>query len=229
MSRWPHPPGPTRDRHDHRPLQAAAPVQPPQRIVNDTGVFAVGQRVTPAGVQSVFTGRVAGVRFGSDANEIWAVAPGNTWRIAWRDNRVLTHAGFDGRPGVHGLVIDPVTRRRSRVVGRPLARRRGRRVAHRVARRSHGPRRWRSWSPIAPTRMRVHRVEVRPARRLHGRWTGRRRTRRHRRTSRGRVATAGRRQARRARRRQRRALAHRAAWRAAHRGRDFRRRRTWRG
>ncbi len=92
-------------------LQVTAPTQPPQRPVNDLGVFAVGQRVTPAGVQSVFTGRVAGVRFGSTAGELWAVVPGNAWRLAWRDNRVLTHATFNGRPGVHGIVIDPVSRR----------------------------------------------------------------------------------------------------------------------
>ena len=90
-------------------LQAA--VQPPQRTVPDPGVFAVGQRVTPAGVQSVFDGRVAGVRFGETSGEIWAVVPGNVWRLAWRDNRVLAHATFNGRPGVHGIVIDPVTQR----------------------------------------------------------------------------------------------------------------------
>ena len=93
-------------------LQAATPPVPqPQRIVNDPGVFAVGQRVTPAGVQSVFDGRVAGVRFGTDANDVWAVVPNGAYRLAWRDNRVVTHATFSGRPGVHGIVIDPVTKR----------------------------------------------------------------------------------------------------------------------
>ena len=92
-------------------LIQAAVVQPPQRAVPDPGVMAVGQRVTPAGVQSVFNGRVAGVRFGTDANDVWAIAPGHVWRLAWRDNRVLSHAAFNGRPGVHGLVIDPVSKR----------------------------------------------------------------------------------------------------------------------
>ncbi len=73
--------------------------------------MAVGQRVTPAGVQSIVNGRVAGVRFGRDANEVWTIAPGNVWRLAWRENRVLSHAAFNGRPGVHGVVIDPVTSR----------------------------------------------------------------------------------------------------------------------
>ncbi len=93
-------------------LQAATPpVQPPQRIVNDPGVFAVGQRVTPAGVQSVFNGRVAGVRFGADASDVWAVVPNGAFRLAWRDNRLVAQASFSGRPGVHGIAIDPVTKR----------------------------------------------------------------------------------------------------------------------
>ncbi len=92
-------------------LLQAAVVQPPQRAVPDPGVFAVGQRVTPAGVQSVFDGRVAGVRFGATPGDVWAVVPGSAWRLAWRDNRVLAHVTFNGRPGVHGMVIDPVTRR----------------------------------------------------------------------------------------------------------------------
>ena len=75
--------------------------------------MAVGARVTPAGVQSVFNGRVAGVRFGAKPGEVWAVVPGNAWRMAWRDNRVIAHATFDGRPGVHGIAIDPVTHRAS--------------------------------------------------------------------------------------------------------------------
>ena len=92
-------------------LQVQGPVPAPQRTVSDPGVIAVGQRVTPAGVQSVFSGRVAGVRFGSEPGEVWAVVPGSAWRLAWRDNRVIARAEFVGRPGVHGIVIDPVTRR----------------------------------------------------------------------------------------------------------------------
>ncbi len=83
----------------------------PQRMVSDPGTIATDQRVTPAGVQSVFTGRVAGVRFGSTASELWVAVPGSAWRLAWRDNRVLGHAEFNGRPGVHGIAIDPVTGR----------------------------------------------------------------------------------------------------------------------
>lgn len=92
-------------------LQVQQPVPAPQRSVPDPGVIAVGQRVTPAGVQSIFDGRVAGVRFGTAAGEVWAAVPGSAWRLNWRDNRVLSRAEFVGRPGVHGLAIDPVTKR----------------------------------------------------------------------------------------------------------------------
>ena len=90
-------------------LQLQVPA--PQRAVSDPGVMAVGQRVTPAGVQSVFNGRVAGVRFGTEPGEVWAAVPGAAWRLAWRDNRIIARAEFIGRPGVHGIVIDPVTKR----------------------------------------------------------------------------------------------------------------------
>jgi DNA-binding beta-propeller fold protein YncE len=92
-------------------LQVQQPVPAPQRSVPDPGVIAVGQRVTPAGVQSVFTGRVAGVRFGTAPGEVWVAVPGSAWRMNWRDNRVVSRAEFVGRPGVHGLAIDPVTKR----------------------------------------------------------------------------------------------------------------------
>ena len=91
---------------------AARPAPPaPQRPLPDPGVIATEQRVTPAGVQSVFRGKVGGVRFGRSPGELWVVAPGAAYRIAWRDNRVVATSGFDGSAGVHGVAIDPVTGR----------------------------------------------------------------------------------------------------------------------
>ncbi len=93
-------------------LQAQQPRQPaPQRNVADPGVIATEQRVSPAGVQSVFTGRVAGVRFGRSAGEVWVAAPSVTYRLDWRGNRVIASAPLDGTPGVHGLARDAVTGR----------------------------------------------------------------------------------------------------------------------
>lgn len=93
-------------------LQAAQePPNKPVRAVPDPGVIATGQRVTPAGVQSVFEGRVGGVKFGKRPGEIWVAVPGAAYRLAWRDNRVIASSGFDGRPGVYGVAVDPVTGR----------------------------------------------------------------------------------------------------------------------
>lgn len=82
---------------------------PPQREVPDPGVIATDQRVTPAGMQSVFEGRVGGVRFGTRPGELWVAVPGTAYRLSWRDNHVVASAAFDGRPGVHGVAIDPAT------------------------------------------------------------------------------------------------------------------------
>jgi YVTN family beta-propeller protein len=81
----------------------------PLRNVPDPGVIATDQRVTPAGVQSVFDGRVMGVRFGKTAGELWVGATNGAYRLSWRDNRVIASNRIDGRGGVHGVAIDQST------------------------------------------------------------------------------------------------------------------------
>ena len=73
-------------------------------------IIATEQRVSPAGVQSVFTDRVFGVRFGKPG-EIWVTVHGAAYRLAWQDNVVRASAAFDGRSGVQGIAIDPVNGR----------------------------------------------------------------------------------------------------------------------
>src|SRR6266851_4324667 len=72
---------------------------PPRREIPDPGVIATDQRVAPAGLQSVFTGRVTGVRFGARPGEIWVTVPGALYRLGWRDNAVLGSTAFDGHSG----------------------------------------------------------------------------------------------------------------------------------
>ena len=90
-------------------------IQPPParpgRDVPDPGVIATQQRVTPAGVQTVFTGRVGGVRFGRTPEEVWVAAPGSLMRLDWQSSRVLARAPLNGRPGVYAIAIDPMTQR----------------------------------------------------------------------------------------------------------------------
>ncbi len=92
-------------------VRAAAPPPLPQRNVPDPGVIATDQRVTPAGVQSVFKGRVGGVRFGATSSVLWVAAPGGAYLLNWTDNRVIAHGAYDGRPGVHGVAYDARTDR----------------------------------------------------------------------------------------------------------------------
>jgi len=84
---------------------------PPLREVPDPGTIATTQRVAPAGVQSVFTDRVFGVRFGAKPGEIWVTVHGAAYRLAWQDNALRGSAAFDGRSGVQGIAIDPVNGR----------------------------------------------------------------------------------------------------------------------
>lgn len=90
--------------------RAAAPALP-TRDLADPGVIATDQRVTPAGVQSVFVGRVGGVRFGASASEVWVAAPGGAYRLNWVDNRVIAHGAYDGRAGVQVVAFDATTNR----------------------------------------------------------------------------------------------------------------------
>jgi YVTN family beta-propeller protein len=84
---------------------------PGQADTTRRGVIATAQSVTPAGVQTVFQGRVAGVRFGSRANELWVAVPGRAERLNWRENRLVSSINFGGRPGVNGIAIDATAQR----------------------------------------------------------------------------------------------------------------------
>ena len=84
--------------------------QVPAGYVDDPGVVATGQRITPAGVQSIFDGKIGGVRFGANPGEIWVAVPGSVYRLAWTDNRTIARANVDGRPGIFAIAIDPATR-----------------------------------------------------------------------------------------------------------------------
>ena len=82
-----------------------------RRDVPDPGVIASGQRITPAGVPLVFSGRVTGVRFGEDSRELWVTVPRSAFHVSWPDARVLARGTFNGRSGVQGVTIDRVRHR----------------------------------------------------------------------------------------------------------------------
>ena len=76
------------------------------RAVTDPGAVVTRQSITPAGVQSVFEGRVYGVRFGATPSEIWVLGVNEVFHLEWRANRVIERVRLGGSPGLQGIVFD---------------------------------------------------------------------------------------------------------------------------
>jgi len=80
----------------------------------DPGVVTTRQTITPAGAQAVLTGRVQGVTFGRDSNDVWVLVrgrPSELVHLAWADNRVLGRVALDSlsSAGIQSIALDPVT------------------------------------------------------------------------------------------------------------------------
>jgi len=85
---------------------AAQTADRPLRAVIDPGVITTRQSITPAGVQSVFQGRVYGVTFGATPSELWVLNAGQVVRLDWRANRVLERIPVPGTPGLQAIQYD---------------------------------------------------------------------------------------------------------------------------
>jgi YVTN family beta-propeller protein len=82
----------------------------PVQAVPDPGVVTTRQSITPAGVQSVFSGRVYGVAFGSSSEVLYvALNSGAIYELRWQGNQVLRIVRGPARPGMQGVALDPVT------------------------------------------------------------------------------------------------------------------------
>ena len=81
------------------------------RAVTDPGVVTTRQGITPAGVQTVFSGKVYDVSFGEDENVIWVLNSGFITRLDWRQNRVTKTYDLESRSGLQALEYDQVGRR----------------------------------------------------------------------------------------------------------------------
>src|ERR1700722_19340901 len=77
-----------------------------QRTVSDPGVITTRQAITPAGLQSVFNGRVYGVAFGKTPDELWVLHKSEITFLDWRANKVLAHIAFEGDAGLGGIRYD---------------------------------------------------------------------------------------------------------------------------
>jgi YVTN family beta-propeller protein len=84
--------------------------QRPPRSVTDPGVITTRQAITPAGVQTVFDGKVYGVTFGATGDELWVLVAGPrgpaVYRVNWRENRVAAQWNFQGTAALQGLAFD---------------------------------------------------------------------------------------------------------------------------
>src|SRR5260370_2017645 len=84
-------------------VAAAQTADKPVRSVTDPGVVTTRQAITPAGVPTVFQGRVYGVAFGTNASELWVLNATRIYRLDWNQNRVLDNVALNGTPGLQGI------------------------------------------------------------------------------------------------------------------------------
>lgn len=86
---------------------SAQTVERPVRSVTDPGVVTTRQAVTPAGVSSIFQGRVYGLAWAGTADELWVFHASEVYRMNWRQNRVLSRITHRGTPGNQSITADP--------------------------------------------------------------------------------------------------------------------------
>ena len=91
----------------------AQTVEVPLRAVTDPGVVTTRQGITPAGVQSVFEGRVYGLAFGRASSELWVLTAGaagtsqmQVYKLDWRSNQTLARMSSEGTAGLQGIQYD---------------------------------------------------------------------------------------------------------------------------
>jgi YVTN family beta-propeller protein len=95
----------------------AQTIEKPVRSVPDPGVVTTRQSITPAGVQTIFDGRVYGLTFGETSSEIYALtargrAPQTqVIRLDWLANKVLSRTPLAESPGLQGIVYDAAANR----------------------------------------------------------------------------------------------------------------------
>ena len=98
----------------------------PLREPVDPGVITTRQAITPAGVQSVFEGRVYGVTFGAGSDSLWVLTASDLYELDWAANAVRQRADTGLNAGLQGLRFDRAEARalvagasRARVAGKP--------------------------------------------------------------------------------------------------------------
>ena len=88
---------------------SAQTLEQPSRGVADPGIVTTRQAITPAGVPSVFEGRVYGVAWAGTSGDLWVLHASQLYRLDWKNNRVAGRWPHGGTPGNQSLASDPVT------------------------------------------------------------------------------------------------------------------------
>lgn len=91
----------------------------PARAVTDPGVVTTRQATTPAGVSSIFDGRILGITFGETSDDLWVLHARAAYRLDWRKNSVLLTAATGRGPGMQGLAWDAGRRRALAITADP--------------------------------------------------------------------------------------------------------------
>jgi YVTN family beta-propeller protein len=92
-------------------LVKAQTPQQPARAVPDPGVITTRQTITPAGVPTIFKGKVFGVAFGESAARLWVLGATDVYHMDWKSNRVIERVPLGGTPGLQGLKYDGSSQR----------------------------------------------------------------------------------------------------------------------
>jgi DNA-binding beta-propeller fold protein YncE len=93
------------------PLAIAQTADHPLHAVSDPGVVTTRQAITPAGVPTVFQGRVYGVAFGKTSSDLWVANATQLYRLDVKGNRIAEIIPTEGQPGMQGITFDPTTNR----------------------------------------------------------------------------------------------------------------------
>lgn len=87
----------------------AQTLEQPSRSVTDPGVVTTRQAITPAGVSSIFQGRVYGVVWAGDTGDLWVLNATAVYRLDWKNNRVVVRLPHGGTPGNQSIAVDPAS------------------------------------------------------------------------------------------------------------------------
>jgi YVTN family beta-propeller protein len=77
----------------------------PVRAVTDPGTVTTRQAIAPAGVPTVFQGKIYGVAFGRTSDEVWVLHTSSVYRLDWKNNKVAGRWPLGGGAAPQGVIF----------------------------------------------------------------------------------------------------------------------------